>query len=620
MSLAPKRRASRKPAPKEGLDSAGTPGRAFVRTSMKKLFLLILVISLSVHTLAAQSLVAQLSNLLKPTAPAASATSSSDPLGRTTPSGTVLGFLQVTQDGNEKLAADYLQMSSARRLSQGPDMAGKLKVLMDRTFVGSIRRISTRPDGDPEFGTADQQTVGVFSTRDADVPVVLVRVTDPSAGKIWFFSADTLSKVPELYDNVEAHQVENKLPQSLVRNVFLGMPLWQWLALLLAIPIAIAIGSAIVLLLAIPRQLWLKFRNRPDLHSYSRMSKPLLVSFSALAHRVMAAYLGLPLLPRVYYYRTIAVVISLGVFWFLLRVASLTMQRLRIHAISSGRIGTGTLVVLADRLLRALIVITALLSILAIVGFNLTTVLAGLGIGGLAIAFAAQKTLENLFGGISVLADDVIRVGDYCRFADRTGTVEDIGLRSTRVRTDARTQLSIPNGTLATMSIENFTRRDKIQFAPVLAIRCETSADQLRYLLAEIRRMLYAHPRVESGSATIRFASFDASSLRIEISSYVLTRDSNEFIAIREDLLLRIMDIVEDSGTGIAFPSQTLYFSRDSGLDKEKAAAAEQQVQHWRDQHQLPFPDFAPADMATFRDTIAYPPPESAIGDDKRRP
>lgn len=620
MSLAPKRRASRNPAPKEGLDSAGTPGRAFVRTSMKKLFLLILVISLSVHTLAAQSLVAQLSNLLKPTAPAASATSSSDPLGRTTPSGTVLGFLQVTQDGNEKLAADYLQMSSARRLSQGPDMAGKLKVLMDRTFVGSIRRISTRPDGDPEFGTADQQTVGVFSTRDADVPVVLVRVTDPSAGKIWFFSADTLSKVPELYDNVEAHQVENKLPQSLVRNVFLGMPLWQWLALLLAIPIAIAIGSAIVLLLAIPRQLWLKFRNRPDLHSYSRMSKPLLVSFSALAHRVMAAYLGLPLLPRVYYYRTIAVVISLGVFWFLLRVASLTMQRLRIHAISSGRIGTGTLVVLADRLLRALIVITALLSILAIVGFNLTTVLAGLGIGGLAIAFAAQKTLENLFGGISVLADDVIRVGDYCRFADRTGTVEDIGLRSTRVRTDARTQLSIPNGTLATMSIENFTRRDKIQFAPVLAIRCETSADQLRYLLAEIRRMLYAHPRVESGSATIRFASFDASSLRIEISSYVLTRDSNEFIAIREDLLLRIMDIVEDSGTGIAFPSQTLYFSRDSGLDKEKAAAAEQQVQHWRDQHQLPFPDFAPADMATFRDTIAYPPPESAIGDDKRHP
>src|ERR1700733_2762977 len=587
---------------------------------MRKLALFILVVSLSVQSLAAQTLVAQLNNLLKPTAPSTPASSSSDPLGRTTPSGTVLGFLQVAQDGNERVAADYLQMSAARRQSQGPEMAGKLKVLMDRAFVGSIRRISTRPDGDPEGGTTDQQTVGVFSTRDADVPIVLVRVGDPNAGKIWLFSADTLSKVPELYDNVEAHQVENKLPQILVRTVFLGMQLWQWLALFAAIPIAITIGWAMVLLLAIPRRILLKLRNRPNLDSYSRISRPLLLSFSALAHRAMAAYFGLPLLPRVYYYRSIGALISLGFFWFLQRVASLTMQRLRIHAISVGRVGTGTLMVLADRLLRALVVITALLSILAIMGFNLTTVLAGLGIGGIAIAFAAQKTLENLFGGISVLADDVIRVGDYCRFADRTGSVEDIGLRSTQVRTDARTQLSIPHGALATMSIENSPRRDKIQFAPVLAIRYDTSAEQLRYLLAEIRRMLYAHPKVESDTATIRFANFDASALRVELSSYVLTRDSNEFIAIREDLLLRIMDIVKNSGTAFAFPSQTLYFSRDSGLDKEKAAAAEQQVQRWRDQHQLPFPDFAPAEKPGFRGSITYPPPGSATADDNRRP
>jgi MscS family membrane protein len=294
------------------------------------------------------------------------------------------------------------------------------------------------------------------------------------------------------------------------------------------------------------------------------------------------------------------------------------MQRLRIHAISVGRIGTGTLMVLGERLLAALVVILAILATLGIVGFNLTTVLAGLGIGGIAIAFAAQKTLENLFGGISVLADEVIRVGDYCRFGDRTGTVEDISLRSTRIRTDARTELSIPNGALATMNIENFTRRDKILFNPPLAIRCETSADQLRYLLAEIRRMLYEHPKVESESAGIRFANFDNSALRLEIFSYVLTQSADEFNAIREDLLLRIMDIVEKSGSGFAFPSQTLYFSRDSGLDKEKASAAEQQVQQWRDQHKLPFPDFAPADKSAFRDSIVYPPPESAIG--KNRP
>jgi MscS family membrane protein len=488
---------------------------------------------------------------------------------------------------------------------------------MDSAFVGSLRRISTRPEGDPDSGT-DQQTVGTFSTPDSDVPVVLVRVTDPNAGRIWLFSAETLSKVSELYDTVEAHQVENKLPQGLVRNVFLGMPLWQWLALFAAIPIALAIGWALVLLLAIPRRLWLKLRNRPNLHSYSRVSNPLLVSFSALAHRVMAGYLDLPILPRLYYHRAVGVFISIGFFWFLLRVSSLTMQRLRNHAISAGRIGTGTLMVLAERLLTAFVVVAAILSILSILGFNLTTVLAGLGIGGIAIAFAAQKTLENLFGGISVLADEVIRVGDYCRFGDRTGTVSDISLRSTRVRTDARTELSIPNGTLATMSIENFARRDKILFNPVLAIRYETSADQLRYLLAEVRRLLYAHPKIESESASIRFANFDASALRLEISAYVVTTDANEFAAIREDLLLRIMNIVEDSGTCFAFPSQTLYFSRDSGLDKEKAAAAEHQVQQWRDQHKLPFPDFAADDRSAFRGSIVYPPPESATGGNSR--
>jgi MscS family membrane protein len=585
---------------------------------MKKLALLILATSLLGHNLLAQSLVAQATSLLKPGTPAP-VSASGDPLGRDTPSGTVLGFLKAAQDGNERVAADYLQMSAARRQSQGPDVAGKLKVLMDNAFVGHMRNISARPEGDPDYGTSDQQTIGDFSSGDADVPVILVRVNDPNVGKVWLFSAETLGKIPDLYDNVESHLVENKLPQSLVQN-FLGMARWQWLALLIAIPVAFAIGWVIVLMLAIPRRLWLKFRNRPNLHSYGRVSKPLLVTFSALADRVIASYLGLPLLPRLYYYRTVAIFIAIGFFWFLLRVTSLTMQRLRIHAISGGRIGTGTLMVLAERLLTAVVVVTAVLSVLAIVGFNLTTVLAGLGIGGIAIAFAAQKTLENLFGGISVLADEVIRVGDYCRFADRTGTVEDISLRSARVRTDARTELSIPNGALATMSIENFTRRDKMFFNPVLAIRYETTGDQLRYLLAEIRRMLFSHPKVESSSASIRFSSFDASALRLEVSSYVLTRDSDEFSAVREDLLLRIMDIVEESGSGFAFPSQTLYMLRDSGLDPEKTAAAEQQVQQWRDQHQLPFPDFAPSDKSAFRGSIVYPPPESATGGNQRLP
>jgi MscS family membrane protein len=576
---------------------------------MKRLLPLILIVFLFLNGAGAQSV----GGLLKPGAKNQDANSASDPLGRDTPSGTVFGFLQSAGSGDYKSAADYLQMSGARRQSQGLNLADKLKVLMDRAFVGSIRRLSTRPEGSPEYGASDRQTIGTFSVGDADVPVVLIQT-----GKIWLFSAETLAKVPELYDTVEAHQVENNLPDVLVRNSVVGMPLWQWLALLVAVPVAIAIGWAVLLLLAIPRRIWLKYRNKPNLHGYSQISRPLLICFSAVAHRLISGHFGLPLLSRLYYYRTIGVIFSIGFFWFLLRVTSLTMRRLSSHAIGAGRVGTGTLMLLGERLLTAFVVIVGILAILGILGFNLTTVLAGLGIGGIAIAFAAQKTLENLFGGISVLADEVIRVGDYCRFGDRTGTVEDISLRSTRVRTDARTQLSIPNGSLATMNIENFARRDKILFNPVLSIRCETTADQLRYVLAETRKILYEHPKVGSDSANIRFANFDSSSLRLEIVAFVLTRDSNEFAAVREDLLLRIMDILEQSGTGLAFPSQTLYLSRDPGLDKEKSAAAEQQVQGWRKQNKLPFPDYAPDDKVAFRGAIAYPDPESAVAKNRQ--
>ncbi len=581
---------------------------------MKRLILLVVAVCLSWSALEAQSL----SSVLQGSSATPAAAASTDPLGRDTPSGAVVGFLQTAQNGNYKVAADYLQLSSVRRQSQGAEVARKLKVLMDRAFVGSLRRLSTRPEGNPESGINDQQTIGTFSSGDVDVPAVLVRVNDPDSGKIWVFSAETLSKVPELYDNLQSHQIEKDLPDSLVHNLILGMPLWQWLALLAALPVAAALGWLAVVLLNVPRRLWLRYKKRPDLQSYRRVSMPILVFFGGIAHHAMAGYLGLPLLPRLYYSRTIGVLIAVGFFWFVLRATSVALQRLRAHAVSAGRAGTGTLMVLGERLVKALVLIIAILAILGTLGFNLTTVLAGLGIGGIAIAFAAQKTLENLFGGISVLADEVIRVGDYCRFGDRTGTVEDISLRSTRVRTDGRTELSIPNGALAAMNIENFTRRDKILFNPTLAIRCGTSPEQLRYLLAELRRMLYGHPKIENGSARVRFATVDTSSLNLEVFSYVTTRDYGEFVAIREDLLLRMMEIVEQAGTGFAYPTRTLYVAREPGLDREQAEKAEEQVREWRKGQQLPFPDFSPAEKKEIRDSIAYPEPGSSSRTDSR--
>ncbi len=254
---------------------------------MKKLPILLLLVSISAPSLIAQSVTSLLQGASQSTGPAAPA--STDPLGRDTPSGTVLGFLQVAQAGNYRAAADYLQMSAVRRQSQGPDLASKLKVLMDRAFTGNMRRLSTRPEGSPDSGDLYTQTIGSFASGEADIPVTLVRVPDPSAGKVWLFSSDTLSRVPELYDNLQAHQIETKLPQGLVSKGFLGMPAWQWLALLIAVPVAAALGCAVVRILAVPRRLWLEYTHTPNLQSYSRLSPTHARYCVAIAHSSLTA-------------------------------------------------------------------------------------------------------------------------------------------------------------------------------------------------------------------------------------------------------------------------------------------------------------------------------------------
>jgi MscS family membrane protein len=537
-----------------------------------------------------------------------------DSLGRDTPSGTVFGFLQVAQAGNYSIAAQYLQMSSAKRMTQGEELAAKLKAVMDRAFSGNLRTISNQRDGTPQEGISlDRQRIGVLSAGDIDADLELVRLSDPGGGRIWLISSDTLAKVPDLYEQLQVRQVETRLPRFLVQHQFAGMPVWQWLAILAAIPLAAALGWLAVQMMKFPRYLWLRKRKQSLSPAWSAISSPLWLVFGTGLDVLCVTYLRLPLLQRHYYQIVIGVVLIVGFNWLLWRILQQLAQRIRERAIYTGRTGAGSVMLLGERILKALILIFSLFLILGTLGFNTTTALAGLGIGGIAVAFAAQKTLENLFGGISLLGDEVIHIGDVCRFGDRLGTVEDISLRSTRIRTPERTELSIPNGSLATMNVENLSRRDKLLFNTKLGLRYETSPDQLRYVLAQIRRLFYEHPKVETEGARIRFIGYDNSALILEVFCYVLTRDNAEFLAIQEDLLLRIMDIVEASGAGFAFPSRTIYVGRDTGLDKEKTAAVAREVQRWRENSMLPFPDYAPADISEFSNSLPYPQPDSAL-------
>ncbi len=588
-------------------------------SSLKMALVLVLCVSIlglsTCSTSFAQSLLSQvLPSSTTTTAPPTTATPT-DPLNRTTPSGCALGFLQAAQSGDYSIAAQYLQMSASRRQTEGEELATQLKTVMDAAFSGRVGNF-TQAEGIPQEGVPlGRQRLGTMSSGDVEVDLDLVRVSDPSAGKIWLISSETLAKVPELYDQVEARQVEHRLPSVLVKHQIAGMPLWQWLALLVALPIAAGIGWLALALLGIPMRWWARRRGQMDVANWRSVSAPAWLLVGTLVHQVLARYLGMPLLPRHYYFQFTSIALIIGATWITWRAVRWLLRRVRNRALAHGHMGTGSLMLLGERILKAVIFLAGVLAVFGSLGFNMSTALAGLGIGGLAIGFGAQQTIANLFGGVSVLGDEVIRVGDVCRFGDRTGTVEDIGLRSTRVRTDERTLLAIPNGTVATINVENLSRRDKILFKTNLALHPETKADHLRYVLSEVRRLLYSHPKVESGSVRVRLTDIAGTSHTAESVCYILTRDFNEYTAVREDLLLRIMDIVEESGSSLAPPTQTLYLGRDPGLAKEKADAAVQKIADLRAGNQLPFPDFHKDEISSFKGTIEYPQPESAVRD-----
>jgi MscS family membrane protein len=408
--------------------------------------------------------------------------------------------------------------------------------------------------------------------------------------------------------------IEDSLPDYFVNVQLWDISLWQWIALLALVFVAYMLGYLVA-----------RLAVRGGLSLARRTTTPwddILIERSAAPARLVLSLL-------IFYLGTLALGLTSGaegsmaviakmvaVFaatWLAMRLvdlfANFADQKLDVR----GDAGTKTLVPMGRRIVKVFLFAIAVLSLLQNLGFNITSILAGLGIGGLAVALAAQKTLENVFGGLMVVLDRPVKIGDFCAVGDHMGTIEDIGMRSSRLRTLDRTVVSIPNSEFSNDRIENYTVRDRFFLKTVLQVGYDTTPDQMRYLLVEFRRMLHAHPKVLPTPLRTRFVNFGAHSLDIEIFAYIAASDFNDFTAAREDIFLRIMDIVDGSGAYFAYPSQTLYLGRDAGRDLEKSERAEAVVRELRDGGRLPMPDFAPADIEAMDDSIVYPPEGSAL-------
>jgi MscS family membrane protein len=264
------------------------------------------------------------------------------------------------------------------------------------------------------------------------------------------------------------------------------------------------------------------------------------------------------------------------------------------------------LIAVGARAVAWLLAIMLLAKCASDLGVPLAAVITSLGVGGLAFAMAARPTLENLIAGVTLYLDKPVKVGQFCQYDDVLGTVERIGLRSTRIRRWGGNVLSIPNSQFAEYQLDNYNDAKYIWIRQKLRLRYETSADQLRFILAKLREMLFAHPKVLL--PRVRLIGFADDALTVEVITYSDTGVWAEWHAIREDVLLRVMQIIESSGTRLALPSQTTYFARDDGVDSEKKNAAEEQVREWTEKGELPFPDMTEEQREALKGTLDFPP------------
>jgi MscS family membrane protein len=550
--------------------------------------------------------------------PAVPPPADTDPLGRSTPYGTVEGFIRAAQAGDYARASEYLE--TRRRGTSAEELAQQLRIVLDRGLRVDLDSLSRKPEGDTQDNLdLSHDRVGTVNTGSGALEILLVRVERQEQQPIWLFSSATLEHVPaaagEMYTPI-LETLETYLPHVLVDVKIFSLSIYRWILMLLALALALALGAALARLLApLLRPALRRLTGEEVDRRLVSLRAPLRLILIAVVIRFFTT-ISASLVIRQFWTRVAVAVAIIGLAWLVMQLVDIVWELGVRHLYRRRNQAKVAMWTLVRRLAKASVVIVTGLALLGRAGADLTAILTGLGIGGLGLAFAAQKTLENLFGGVMIISDEPIRVGDFCRVGDQMGTVEDIGVRSTRIRTLGRTVVSVPNGQLAVMNIENFSLRDKFWLRHQIGLRYETTADQLRYVLAGIRTMLLSHPKVEQEGARIRFVGFGASSLDLEMFAYVRATEMPEFLAIQEDLLLRIMDIVAEGGTGIAFPSQTTYLARDKPLDAQKTEEAASRVREWRERGELPFPDFDRAQVGQLSGRIEYPPPGSALRND----
>lgn len=483
-----------------------------------------------------------------------------DTYGRETPRTAVTGLVKALGEQDYARAANYFQIdppTTPSATKAAANLALRMQTALDNggsliPFAGLSNDATGRIDDNLP---ADQEQVGTLRFDDKEVPLLLTRGEVAEGQQVWRISQGT---VQQLRKNTPKPTVQPP-SDDITKTQVAGAPLVDW-ALLLGLAAAsfIALRLLAGLILYSLRKVVKDREQSPAFRFTHAALPPLSLLIAVMGFYAYAETLPVSIVARQTLLRYAGIVAWIAFAWFALRFVD-AISRLAISRMQrSQRRQAVSVITLLRRTAKVVLSAFALVAILDTFGIDVTTGIAALGIGGIALALGAQKTVENLVGSVTVIVDRPVQVGDFCKVGDVVGTVEDIGMRSTRIRTNDRTVVTIPNGSFSSLQIENFATRDRFLFNPVIGLEYGVSAEKLRGAVDLIEGVLKEHPLVDKDGRA-RFTRFGDSSLDIEIFAYILVTDFVESLGVKQELLLTMMERLEKAGFGIAFPTRTLH-------------------------------------------------------------
>ena len=496
-----------------------------------------------------------------------------------------------------------------------------LKEILDRLDLPSTESI-------PDVQTVTE--TGLERWRIPHTEIAIAKVTEGEHAGEFLFSPKTLDRLPDFYENVRSlpykpgswegvyafyttvgtmkwvpWKLTDSLPQWAKARVW-EQALWRWMVFGFALLVIVA-GLTMV-------SRWSRGGsfNHPTFRSGRRIVMPAIVSGAAWFLSFLLNAINVTGNANIIIATILGTTQFIAAAWAVLLFGNVIAEIIASAPHIRTRSLDEAMARLAARVVAFVIAAVVVLYGAQTLGLPVVPLIAGLGVGSLALALAAQPTIENFIAGLTLYADRQVRVGDFCRFGETLGSVEEIGMRSTRIRTLDHTVVSVPNADFSKARLENYSARRKMWYHPRLRLPYETSPDQLRYVLVEVQTLLYSHPRVLAESAYIRFAEFGEYSLDLEVFAYIDTADYNEYLEIREDLNLRLMDVITSAGTRLAIPVQIEYQADASPLDPERKHQAEARVEEWRSRGALDLPKMSPEKIAELKDSLDYPPAGSS--------